>query len=166
MPTIYKSQRGVPITGFLKDAHDLRLLTIKTVKKFPTSYRYVITNNILDLASTIYTNAMMFDAINIDNRSSKEDLLLKHEYISTSKAACMALIGEITFAFELINDGNNFFNGKNDYSKKFHLWVESANTCLKSLTSTLDRIKEKIKQQKDKVSKKYNNKKESKNPST
>lgn len=158
MSTVYKSQRGTPITGFLKDAHDLRLITIKNVKKFPTSYRYIITNNILELATNIYTNSMKFDAIGIDNRTYEEDIKNKYKYISEAKSSCTALIGEITFMFELINDGNNFFTDKHDYSKKFSIWIESANKCYKSLESTLDRIKEKINTNRKQSSKKDNKK--------
>lgn len=139
--TVFKSKRGNPATGYLKDAHDLRLLTIKIIKKFPTSYRWIISNNILELSTSIYTNSLKAETVRLDNRTVKEDIKLKHDFLSQAVASCHAIIGEITFVYELIQDGNNFFSGKEDYAKKFHAWMESASKCLDSIYRALDTVK-------------------------
>ena len=159
MNKLYKSQREDPINEYLKDARLLRLTSIKIIKKLPVSYRYIISNNMLELSTNIYKYCLMFNSIKIDNRCFKEDFKIKHEYLSKAKASCIALLGEITFLYELIQDGNNFFEDKKDYGKKFQRWSEIASKCLNSISKTLEQLKNKQLQRNihNKSNKVYNN---------
>lgn len=143
MDKLYKSQREDPINEYLKDARLVRLTSIKIIKKFPVSYRYIISNNMLDLATNIFRYSLMANSIKIDNKCFKEDFKLKHEYLSKAKASCVALLGDITFIYDLIKEGNNFFENKKDYGKTFQKWSEVVSQCLKNITKTLDNLKEK-----------------------
>lgn len=131
--SVYKSMRSVSIAEYLKDAHKLRLETMKIVKKFPTSYRWIFTNNLLELASEIYSNCIKGNSIKVDLRFDREDFLIRHNAFLTAQAAINALLGEITFAYELLQEGNNFFAGKKEYEKKFQTWAEIAVKCLESI---------------------------------
>lgn len=135
---VYKSQREESLVGYLKYSHDLRLITMRIVKKFPTSYRWIFTNNVLDLAVEIFTNCIKGESIKIDLRVDEEDFKIRHEYFMKAKSACEALLGEITFAYELSHEGNNFFEGKKEYSKKFQRWSEVAVQCLDSITHAIE----------------------------
>lgn len=136
---VYKSQRSEAITSYLKYAHELRLQTLRIVKKFPTSYRYVFSNNLLDLVSEIYINCLKGNSVKIDLRYDKQDFNIRHEMFLKAQAANTALIGEITFAYELLHEGNNYFEGgKAEYGKKFQAWSEIAVKCLESINKIIE----------------------------
>lgn len=136
--SVYKSMRSQSIAEYLKDAHKLRLETMKIVKKFPTSYRWIFTNNLLDLATEIYTNCIKGNSIKVDLRFDREDFLIRHDAFLRAQAATNALLGEITFAYELLQEGNNFFAGKKEYGKKFQNWCEIAVQCLENITRAIE----------------------------
>lgn len=136
--SVYKSMRSTSIAEYLKDAHKLRLETMKIVKKFPTSYRWIFTNNLLDLAAEIYSNCIKGNAIKVDLRFDREDFLIRHDAFLRAQAATNALLGEITFAYELLQEGNNFFAGKKEYGKKFQTWCEIAVQCLENITKAIE----------------------------
>ena len=49
-----------------------------------------------------------------------------------------ALLGEITFCYELVDDGNNFFRNKEDYERTFQTWTTLANNALSRLRGVMD----------------------------
>ena len=49
-----------------------------------------------------------------------------------------ALLGEITFCFELVDDGNNFFRNKEEYERTFQTWTTLANNALSRLRGVMD----------------------------
>ena len=49
-----------------------------------------------------------------------------------------ALLGEITFCYELVDDGNNFFRNKEEYERTFQTWTTLANNALSRLRGVMD----------------------------
>ena len=49
-----------------------------------------------------------------------------------------ALLGEITFCYELVDDGNNFFRNKEEYERTFQSWTTLANNALSRLRGVMD----------------------------
>jgi hypothetical protein len=49
-----------------------------------------------------------------------------------------ALLGEITFCYELVDDGNNFFANSADYNRAFQSWTTVGNTALQKLRGVLN----------------------------
>lgn len=47
--SVYKSRRKDAVAEFIADARELRKVTMRVVKRFPTSYRWIITNNLCTL---------------------------------------------------------------------------------------------------------------------
>lgn len=117
--SVYKSKRKETFLIYLQQARELRLETLKTVKKFPTSYRYVITNNMLDLATRIYTNCLKADSEVLRGNLNQEKYIIKTNYLLETIISTDALLGEINFCFSLVYNGNNFFKDKNDISRIF-----------------------------------------------
>ena len=54
--SVYKSRRKDASAQFIADARELRRMTARAVKRFPSSYRYIVTNGLLEMAREIVVN--------------------------------------------------------------------------------------------------------------
>lgn len=135
--SVYKSRRKDAAAEFISDARELRKATMRVVKRFPTSYRWIITNNLLSLASEIYTDCLRANSIYVHKDMDQHDYDLRHCYLTMAVSATEALLGEITFSYELVDDGNNYFGGRAEYDRIFQRWTEQGNTTLKRLRAVL-----------------------------
>lgn len=117
---VYKSRRKDAAAQFVADARELRKATVRIARKFPASYKYVTTGPLLQLAS------------------SERDYELRHRYLAAATASADALLGEITFCYELVDDGNNFFRNKEEYERTFQTWTTLANNALSRLRGVID----------------------------
>ncbi len=136
--SVYKSRRKDAAAQFIADARELRKVTIRVVKRFPTGYRWIITNNMLELANEVYTNALKANAIYVHKDMSGHDYELRHRYLVMAASSAEALLGEITFCYELVAEGNNFFENKGDYNQAFQTWTEAGNTALKKIRGVME----------------------------
>lgn len=136
--SVYKSRRKDAAAEFISLARGLRVATIQAVKRFPTSYRWIVTNNMLELAAKIYSNSIKANSIYVHKDMSKHDYELRHRYLVVAISSTEALLGEITFCYEMVNAGNNFFEGKVDYNKVFQSWTTSGNETLRKLRAVAD----------------------------
>lgn len=116
---VYKSRRKDAAAQFVADARELRKATVRIARKFPASYKYVTTGPLLQLASEVYMNALKGNSIYVHKDMSERDYELRHRYLAAATASADALLGEITFCYELVDDGNNFFHNKEEYERTF-----------------------------------------------
>ena len=107
-------------------------------RKFPASYKYVTTGPLLQLASEVYMNALKGNSIYVHKDMSERDYELRHRYLAAATASADALLGEITFCYELVDDGNNFFRNKEEYERTFQTWTTLANNALSRLRGVMD----------------------------
>lgn len=56
--SVYKSRRKDASAQFIADARELRRMTARAVKRFPSSYRYIVTNGLLEMAREIVVNSV------------------------------------------------------------------------------------------------------------
>lgn len=131
--SVYKTRRKDAAAEYISAARKLRLLTMLEVKKFPTSYRWIITNNLLELATDVYTNCVKANSVYVYKDMLDHDFELRHRYLMVAAASAEALLAEITFCYELISDGNNFYKSKEDYDKAFSRWTEQGNITLSKI---------------------------------
>jgi hypothetical protein len=124
--SVYKSRRKDAVAQFIADARELRIVTTR-----------VVTNNLLELAVEVYTDCMRANAIYVHKDMSAHDFELRHRYLTMAASANEALLGEITFCYELVADGNNFFKNSQEYDRVFSGWTETANTALKRIRAVL-----------------------------
>lgn len=136
--SVYKSRRKDAAAEFVAAARELRKTTIRIIKKFPTSYRWVITNNMLTLAEEVYTNTLKANAIYVHKDMSEHDYELRHRYLMVAASSAEALLGEITFCYELVDDGNNFFANSADYNRAFQTWTTAGNTALTKIRGVIN----------------------------
>ncbi len=135
--SVYKSRRKDAAAEFISHARELRKVTMRVVKRFPTSYRWIITNNLLELACEIYTDCLKANAIFVHKDMSQHDFDLRHRYLTMAASSAEALLGEITFSYELVDDGNNYFKSRAEYDEVFRRWTEQGNITLKKIRATL-----------------------------
>ena len=122
----------------MADARELRKATVRIARKFPASYKYVTTGPLLQLASEVYMNALKGNSIYVHKDMSERDYELRHRYLAAATASADALLGEITFCYELVDDGNNFFRNKEEYERTFQTWTTLANNALSRLRGVMD----------------------------
>ena len=136
--SVYKSRRKDAAAEFISTARELRKTTVRIIKKFPTSYRWIITNNMLTLANEVYTNSLKANAIYVHKDMSEHDYELRHRYLVMAASSAEALLGEITFCYEFVNDGNNFFANSADYNRAFQTWTTAGNDALQKIRGVLN----------------------------
>ena len=134
---VYKSRRKDAAAQFIADARELRKYTVRVTRKFPKSYRDT-TNGLTELAREIYLNAIKGNAIYLHKDISEHDYELRHRYLMIACSSADAICGEITFCYELVDEGNNFFAGKAEYEKVFQTWTALANNVLSRLRAVLE----------------------------
>lgn len=135
--SVYKSRRKDAAAQFIADARELRKYTVRVTRKFPKSYRD-ITNGLLELAREIYLNALKGNAIYLHKDMSEHDYELRHRYLMIACSSADAICGEITFCYEMVDAGNNFFAGKAEYEKAFQAWTTLANNAFSRLRAVLE----------------------------
>ena len=135
--SVYKSRRKDAAAQFVADARELRKFTVRTVRRFPKSYRDT-TNCLCELAREIYINALKGNAVYLHKDMSEHDYELRHRYLMIATSSADAICGEITFCYDLVDEGNNFFDSKQQYDAVFQTWTTLANTALSRLHGILD----------------------------
>lgn len=140
--SVYKSRRKDASAQFIADARELRRMTARAVKRFPSSYRYIVTNGLLEMAREIVVNAVKGNAVYLHKDLPQGDFDLRHRYLKMAEVTADAYLEEITFAFSLVDDGNSFFKNKAEYQKVFNGLTTQGNTVLKRLRKVIDSDKD------------------------
>ena len=120
--SVYTSHRKISSLKYIQSAINTRKITMLVTKKFPKSYRWGLTNKILEMTQNIVINCSKANAIQIH---IVKDFYQRRKYLMEAYSQLNALKEEITFCYNLIDEGNNFFKSKEDYTKKFMNWEES-----------------------------------------
>lgn len=80
----------------------------------------------LSLAAEINTYCEKANEIYLHKDMNKNDYELRHRYLTIALSSAGTLLKEITFCYDLIDDGNNFFKNRDDYNRTFYRWIEIA----------------------------------------
>ena len=143
--SVYKSRRKDAAAQFIADARELRIVTMRVVRRFPTSYRWIVTNKLLELAGEVYAHCIKANAIYVHKDMSQHDFDLRHRYLTMAASEAEALLAEITFCYELVADGNNYFKNAEEYDRVFSRWTEQGNTVLKRIRKLLESDRDRFK---------------------
>ena len=144
--SVYKSRRSVSLAEYIQHALRLRKITIRTVKRMPKSYRWIITNSLLELTQQIFVNCLKANGIPINEAITDEDFKLRHSYLMQANSSLVALEAEITFCYELIDVGNSAFKSKDEYDRIFNNWIDVASKTLKLVRGAISYDKARYKQ--------------------
>ena len=100
--SVYKSRRKDASAQFIADARELRRMTARAVKRFPSGYRYIVTNGLLEMAREIVVNAVKGNAVYLHKDLPQGDFDLRHRYLKMAEVTADAYLEEITFAFDTV----------------------------------------------------------------
>ena len=140
--SVLKSRRKDAAAQFIADARELRIKTIRMAKKFPSSYRYIFVNNILDLAAEIYTGCLKGNAVYMHKDMTEGDYMQRRAWLNKAYAACDALLAEITFCYSALMEGENIFKKREDRDRRFTQWTEAGIVVKNRLKALLKSDKE------------------------
>lgn len=142
--SVYKSRRKDASAEFITDLRDLRLETMRVVRRFPTSYRWIITNKLLELAQAAYIDGLRANNIFFNQQTTREDFLKRRSFLMDARTAVDAILGEITFCYDLISQGNNFFENRAEYDRIFSQWTETGNRTYNRIKSLMEKEAERF----------------------
>lgn len=140
--SVYKSERKESVVQFIVAVRTLRITTIRLCSKFPKSYRWIATNNMLTLVANAYTNCVRGNTIFLHDKLSPADFAMRSECFRSAEMGVNALLAEISFLYDYVRLGNNFFDDKFDYQKQFQNWTDEAQTALKLIRGVMKSDKE------------------------
>lgn len=143
---VYESKRQPARSEFLNIANELEIYTITNVSRFPKSYRYSLTNEILKLSNEVHEYVHKANAIFVHKNMSEDDFKMRSRFITAAKSSLVALSGRLSIAFKIVDKGNNFYAGKSDYSKVFQSWIDLVNKELDLLKGLSESDKKRYKE--------------------
>ena len=88
---------------YIKLSFKLRKMINKTIKNMPKSYRYIITNNILDLMQKITNTCIQSEYIQLSKDLSIEQFKEKQSLLNKANQLLFNLRIEIVFLFEMLS---------------------------------------------------------------
>ncbi len=146
--SVYKSRRALSKVQYVSKAIKFRETTIRIVKRFPKSYRYVITNNLLATVTKIHHHVVEANAIYMHRLMDEKDYELRHRYLTMALGEVDAALTDITMCDTLLandNDGNTF-KDKETRRRTFYNWVADANELRLLIKGVIDNDKKRRKQ--------------------
>lgn len=143
--SVYKSARRDSQALFISAVRNLRVTTVRLCAKFPKSYRWIATNNMMTLAASAYSDCIRGNTIFLHNKLSTEDFNMRCWYFRSAETSVNALLAEITFLYDYVRLGNNFFDDKFDYQKQFRNWTDEAQEALNLIRGVMKSDKERWK---------------------
>ena len=118
---------------YIKLSLKLRKMINKTVKNMPKSYRYVITNNILNLMQQITNSCFQSEFIKLTKDLSIEQFKEKQALLIKADQLLFNLRLEIVFLFEMLNEGTNVFKTADDTNKIFDKLIKTISNTSKAI---------------------------------
>ena len=97
--SVPKSQRSESVIQFLETARQLEIYTIKECARFPKRYMFLITKDIVGLATKVYNDAKAANSIYLTNAA---EVQLRKNYIIQANCALQCLLSQLDIAREFI----------------------------------------------------------------
>ncbi len=127
--SVLKSKRGESTVQFLDTARELEIYTIKQCARFPKRFMFLITKEIVDLATRVYNNAKAANSIYV---TTADDARLRRECITKANCALQCLISQLDIAREFIRTTDDNAPIK---SKVWQTWLDLVTTEAKLLSA-------------------------------
>jgi hypothetical protein len=98
--SVLKSRRSKSRIQYLDTARELEIYTIKQCSRFPKRFMFLITKDIVSLATAIYNNVRAANSISV---LTLNDANMRHEYITKANCHLQCLISQLDIAHEFIS---------------------------------------------------------------
>lgn len=139
MLQVLQSQRGESTMQFVDTARELEIYTIKQCAKFPKRFMFLITKDIVSLATSVYNNVKAANSI---YPTTAVEAQKRKDYIIAANCGLQCLISQLDIAREFIHQtGNN----KPIKSNVWQGWIDLITREAKLLSSLKNSDKERFK---------------------
>lgn len=120
---------------YIKLSLKLRKMINKTIRHMPKSYRYVITNNMLDIMQKITNYCLQSEYIKLSKDLSMEQFKEKQNLLIKADQLLFNLKIEVIFLFEMLNEGNTVFKSAEESSRIFDKLLKLIKDTSKAITT-------------------------------
>ena len=120
---------------YIKLSLKLRKMINKTIRHMPKSYRYVITNNMLDIMQKITNYCLQSEYIKLSKDLSMEQFKEKQNLLTKADQLLFNLKIEVIFLFEMLNEGNTVFKSAEESSRIFDKLLKLIKDTSKAVTT-------------------------------
>lgn len=120
---------------YIKLSLKLRKMINKTIRHMPKSYRYVITNNILDIMQKITNYCLQSEYIKLSKDLSMDQFKEKQNLLTKADQLLFNLKIEVIFLFEMLNEGNTVFKSAEESSRIFDKLLKLIKDTSKAITT-------------------------------
>ena len=120
---------------YIKLSLKLRKMINKTIRHMPKSYRYVITNNMLDIIQKITNYCLQSEYIKLSKDLSMEQFKEKQNLLTKADQLLFNLKIEVIFLFEMLNEGNTVFKSAEESSRIFDKLLKLIKDTSKAVTT-------------------------------
>lgn len=148
---VYKSQRKEAVAEFLKATAALQVETMRIVKKLPKSYRYIISNLMLELTGKAHVYAVRANSIFVYGNMPPSDFDTRHYYLMKSAGCLDAICSEIGICYALVRENDNIFKSKKQRESTFFDWTHLAVTAAKLIKGVIKSDKARYKRNYDEI---------------
>lgn len=144
--TVPKSKRSEPKVQFLQDVFRVRKKTLEVLKKFPKGYKFNLPARIAELADHAYWAAYEGNAVFMHKNMPYEDYMHRRQCFMRAYTTLRALTAETSFCYDLVMDGNNFFEDANVRDKTFSEWTKQCAAAVSSMKNIMESDKKRYKE--------------------
>lgn len=120
---------------YIKLSLKLRKMINKTIRHMPKSYRYVITNNMLDIMQKITNYCLQSEYIKLSKDLSMDQFKEKQNLLTKADQLLFNLKIEVIFLFEMLNEGNTVFKSAEESSRIFDKLLKLIKDTSKAITT-------------------------------
>lgn len=121
---------------YIKLSLKLRKMINKTIRNMPKSYRYVITNNMLDIMQKITNYCLQSEYIKLSKDLSMDQFKEKQNLLIKADQLLFNLKIEVIFLFEMLNEGNTVFKSAEESSRIFDKLIRIIKDTSKAIITT------------------------------
>ncbi len=130
MSEIHKDERGSSPMEFINNARELEELTLKKTKRFPKSYRFIISNDLVAYSKRIYNDVL---AANEESLKTPEGYRKRHDYLDDAKNVTKIFGAQLTVARQVIKIWDNNKKIENSMWEEWGSKINSEYKLLKGL---------------------------------
>lgn len=127
--SVLESKRGVSTMQFLETARELEIYTIKQCAKFPKRFMFLITKEIVALATAVYDNVKSANSVFPTNAA---ELQIRTNFIIAANCKLQSLLSQLDIAREFVRQTDS---NKPIKSTIWQKWVDLITTEAKLLSA-------------------------------
>lgn len=104
MSEVHKAERGDSPMEFINNARELEEHTLKKTKRFPKSYRFIISNDLVAYSKRIYNDVL---AANEESLKDARSYYKRQDYLDDAKNTTKIFGAQLTVARKVIGQWEN-----------------------------------------------------------